>query len=456
MRDLLRSSAGMARLAPRDRALASRLALGVTATYGALNLMIDSHLAGSRRHLEPRMRDALQVATYELCWLDTPVSVVVSQGVELVRSVSPRAAGLANAVLHHVASEDALAVDAAIVRLRDGGSDLLAPDAALASGMPEWLVYQLISSCGADACREVALAQLVPAPVYVAANPALMTEDETVRRLCDAGLDPTPTALPGSWTLGTPARLAPSGLVGNAVVLPTDLAAQVVAHIAAPRPGERLLEVGQGRGTKTALLQASSLAAGGFADIVAIDSQEGKVRAASSRMAVAGMSAHVASLAFDGCELDRPDLPAELTGSFDTVFIDAPCSGTGTLRRHPEIVWGLERGSVAINRPDGLPALQLQMLRSASARVRLGGALVYATCSLLSQEDEEVVSEFLEGAEGEGFELVSALEAPGVLALGVAGRALVAADVDRDGTYVTHPTPGGCDGHFCARMVRVS
>ena len=301
MRDLLRSSAGMARLAPRDRALASRLALGVTATYGALNLMIDSHLAGSRRHLEPRVRDALQVATYELCWLDTPVSAAVSQGVELVRSVSPRAAGLANAVLHHVASEDALAVDAAIVRLRDGGSDLLAPDAALASGMPEWLVYQLISSCGADACREVALAQLVPAPVYVAANPALMTEDETVRRLCDAGLDPTPTALPGSWTLGTPARLAPSGLVGNAVVLPTDLAAQVVAHIAAPRPGERLLEVGQGRGTKTALLQASSLAAGGFADIVAIDSQEGKVRAASSRMAVAGMSAHVASLAFDGC-----------------------------------------------------------------------------------------------------------------------------------------------------------
>ena len=66
------------------------------------------------------------------------------------------------------------------------------------------------------------------------------------------------------------------------------------------------------------------------------------------------------------------------------------------------------------------------------------------------------MSEFLEGAEGEGFELVSALEAPGVLALGVAGRALVAADVDRDGTYVTHPTPGGCDGHFCARMVRVS
>lgn len=126
------------------------------------------------------------------------------------------------------------------------------------------------------------------------------------------------------------------------------------------------------------------------------------------------------------------------------------------MRRHPEIVWGLERGAVALGRPDSLPVLQLQMLRSASARVRLGGALVYATCSLLSQEDEEVVSEFLEGPEGERFELVSALEAPGILALDEEARAFVAQNVDHDGTFVTHPRPGGYDGHFCARMIRVS
>ena len=455
MRDLLRAAPEMSRLTPRDRALSSRLALGVTATRGALDLMIDSHLSGGR-HLEPRVRDALRVATYELCWLGTPAAVAVSQGVELVRSVSPRAAGLANAVLHHVASQDAMAVDAAIERVGSGRTDLFAPDAALASGMPEWLVYQLLASCGTHACREVVLAQLEPAPVYVAGNPALMSADETLRRMRDAGLEPVPTELPASWSLASPARLASSGLVGNAVVFPADLAAQVVARIAAPRAGQRMLEIGQGRGTKTALLQSAALADGGFADVVAIDSQEGKVRLAASRMAVAGMSGHVTSLAYDGCALDQPGLPAPLASGFDVVFIDAPCSGTGTMRRHPEIVWGLERGAVALGRPDSLPVLQLQMLRSASARVRLGGALVYATCSLLSQEDEEVVSEFLEGPEGERFELVSALEAPGILALDEEARAFVAQNVDHDGTFVTHPRPGGYDGHFCARMIRVS
>lgn len=456
----------MAALASRDRALAARLAMGVVQTSGALDRMIDAHLAHGR-HVEPRVRDALRVAAYELCWMETPAAVVVSQGVELAKSVSPRAAGLANAVLHRIAEEDAPAVLAAEERLRAGSSDLTAKDAALAVGMPEWGAYQVLQSVGAEGLRRMALAQLEPAPVYAVTNGALLSVGEGQARMEEAGLQPRPSGLPGSWVIGAPARLAASGLVKNTVVVPADLAAQMVARIAAPRAGQRLLEVGQGRGTKTILLQLASLALGGLAEVSAIDSEAFKVHVAASRMAVAGISAHVRSLVFDGRALAGPGLPPELAGGFDVVFLDAPCSGTGTLRRHPEIVWGLERASVSSPRaaaaraaavegsqPGTLPALQLELLRAASARVRPGGTLVYATCSVLRQEDRDVVEAFLQTPEGAAFHLASVLDAPGVRALPPESARLFASCVAPDGCFASLPAAGSFDGHFCARLVR--
>lgn len=453
MRDLLHGSQAMSELSAKNRALASRLALGVTATVGALDGMIDTHLWHGK-HLEPRVRDALRVAAFELCWLDTPTQVAMSQGTELVRMLVPRAASLANAVLHRIAEQDSPAVRAARQRLYEGSSDLLAKDIALACGMPEALVYQLLISCGEEICRELALAQLDPAPVYVAANLATLSPREAVRRMRQAGLDVVPLAIPGSGLLANPARLSASGLVRNALVLPTDLAAQMVARIAAPRPKTRMLEIGQGRGTKTLLLQMAALEQGGFAELASIDSEPYKLRVAASRMAIAGVSAYTQNLCFDATALNSPTLPSLLAGSFDTVFIDAPCSGTGTLRRHPEIVWGLSRAAILPQRKDSLPALQLQMLRAASSRVRSGGVLVYATCSLLTQENSGVIDAFLTSPEGRDFERRSVLEAPGVRALDEGGYRLVASCVTDDGYFSSHPRPGSFDGHFCALLYR--
>ncbi|WP_082911103.1 RsmB/NOP family class I SAM-dependent RNA methyltransferase [Olegusella massiliensis] len=454
MRDLLRTSRAMSGLAPRDRALASRLTLGVTATVGSLDTMIDSHLRHGV-HIEPRVRDALRVSCYELCWLDTPTAVVISQGVELVRRVVPRAAGLANAVLHRVSEHDIAAVCEAEHRIYEGSSDLLAKDIAIACGMPEPLVYQLLASCGEEVCRECALAHLQPAPVYIATNLAMLSLEEAMRRMQQARLEVQPLAIPGSWQVTNPARLAPSGLVRNALVFPVDLAAQMVARIAGPLPGQHVLEVGQGRGTKTLLLQMAALEQGGLAEIVSIDSEDYKVRLASSRMAVAGVSAHTQNLCFDASQLDSPQLPTALSGGFDMVFIDAPCSGTGTLRRHPEIVWGLSRASVMAHRADSLPALQLRMLRAASQRVRPGGSLAYATCSLLEQENTGVVRAFLESSEGRSFEQVSVLEAPAVRSLSDAAYGLVASCVTSEGYFASHPRITSFDGHFCALLRRV-
>ena len=92
---------------------------------------------------------------------------------------------------------------------------------------------------------------------------------------------------------------------------------------------------------------------------------------------------------------------------FDTVFIDAPCSGTGTMRRHPEIPWRLTEKDVTVE----LPKLQLTMLKEAAARVAAGGELIYATCSVFDEENTQVVDAFLASPEGAGFSVAPLSEA---------------------------------------------
>jgi len=118
-----------------------------------------------------------------------------------------------------------------------------------------------------------------------------------------------------------------------------------------------------------------------------------------------GVASHTSVQVLDATLLSGRGLPAEIDDHFDVVFVDAPCSGTGTLRRHPEITWSLEPGAVDPTRDGALPALQRRILCASASRVRRGGSLCYATCSLLAEEDERVVEAFLAGDVGADFEL---------------------------------------------------
>ncbi|MDO4797613.1 MAG: transcription antitermination factor NusB [Coriobacteriales bacterium] len=421
-RDVLRGSSRMRDLDERDRAFASRLVLGVVGALGMLDAVIDQHL--SRPRLEPKVRDALRLASFELLFLSTPAQVAVSQGVELVRGVRPRAAGMANAVLRRVAERDVPRRTLALerVRAREGSVE----DLSLVSGYPAWLLERVWRERGQEAARDLACSAPEPAPVFVAANLARCSAQEAHDLLARKGLSPRAAQVEGSFVLDAPATLATSGLVDDAAVVVADLSAQQVADLAAPEPGMRVLEVGQGRGTKTILLQSRALRAGGPAMVVGIDSEAFKVDVSRQRMSRAGLAQGVRSLVFDACELDSSELPPVLRDPFDLVFVDAPCSGTGTLRRHPEIAWRLVERDVT-----QLAQLQARMLAAASTRVRAGGRLCYATCSILREENQDVVSLFLDSAAGRAF--------------------------DMDGEpFVSHPSPQGPDGHFCACFVRRS
>ena len=393
-RELLRASDELSALSERERAQATRLVLGTVAAEGELDRVIDAHLRRGAR-LEPRVRDALRLAAFELLYLGTRDDVCVSQGVELVRGVSPRAAGLANAVLRRVAEKDAPALSRARERVVAGAFD--ARDLARIGALPEWLCARALTSLG-----DGRAAALGPAGAWVAAN-RVQRGQALLHALEEAGCAPAPGPVPGSYLLGAPARLAPSGLVECVDVLPCDLAAQEVVLAAAPEPGSRVLEVGQGRGTKTVLLEGAAVAAGGPCEIVSVEIDPRKSALAARRMEAAGISEHVRCVAADGRALGGDDLPDALLGSFDLVFVDAPCSGSGTLARHPEIAWSLREEALP-----GLAALQADILRAASTRVAPGGLVVYSTCSILAEEDERVVEALLTGPTGGQFELLDA------------------------------------------------
>ena len=402
-RDLLRGAQELSALDERDRGLVTRLVMGATAAEGALDALIDAHLRRGAK-LEPRVRDALRLAAFELVYLGTRGDVAVSQGVELVRAVAPRAAGLANAVLRRVAEKDVAAMAAARERVAAGAFD--ASDLALVGALPQWLAERALASLGAERAAAWAAGALEPAGAWVAANRARHVErgQSLFHILEKAGCEPEAGPLPGSFLLGAPARLAPSGLVEHVDVMPCDLAAQEVALACAPAPGERVLEVGQGRGTKTLLLEGAAVAAGGPCEVTAVEVSPRKSELAARRMGEAGVAGHVRCVCADGRAL-----PDDL-GAFDLVFLDAPCTGTGTLSRHPEIAW-----SLAPTAPAELAALQADLLASAAARVAPGGRLVYATCSILAEENDAVIQAFLASPAGAAFELVRAAltEIPG-------------------------------------------
>ena len=179
-RDLLRAYAAMGALDERDRALASRLVLGSVAAEGELDRVIDSHLRRGAK-LEPRVRDALRLAVFEVLYLDTPDSVAASQGVELVRTVAPRAAGLANAVLRRVAGEDVARLAVSREALARGRFSVY--DMAHVGGLPIWLCEAALGALGREGAASYAEDALAPALPTEAANRCRHSEAEAVSLL---------------------------------------------------------------------------------------------------------------------------------------------------------------------------------------------------------------------------------------------------------------------------------
>jgi 16S rRNA (cytosine967-C5)-methyltransferase len=222
---------------------------------------------------------------------------------------------------------------------------------------------------------------------------------------------------------------------GRALV--TDAAAQI-APLACAAPGGVVVDVAAGRGTKTAQIQAASVEAGEACTLFALDLHEFKAQVLTRRMGdlgVPGVTAVVGDATDMAVVRGLPPL-----GSAQAVMLDAPCSGLGSLRRRPEKRWRVSPEDI-----DRLADLQSEMLEQSARLVRVGGRVVYSTCTVSRRENEDVVRRFLEAAGG-GFDTAPLPEAV---------SQAWPDDITSEGWLQTLPGAGGPDGHFVAVLERV-
>ncbi len=423
-------------LAGSDRALATELVYGTLRWRGRIDYLLAHLLDRPLEELEPLVASILRLGAYQILFLDRiPASAAVDQSVRCARAVgAERATGLVNAVLRRVDREHAS------VRFPELDSDPLG-HLTHALSMPEWIAKSWLQRFGASEAAELVRACNEAPPLAIrvnrrAADPEALLE-ELRRRFPDARRS---RIAPDGIVLGRrgdPGR-DPAFLSGQYTV--QDEASQLVVTLLDPQPGERLLDVCAAPGTKTT---AMAERIGDTGSVLALDRHSrrlGLVARAARRLGLECIS----TLERDAT---RPlgDLPSDPGSSgegaplFDRVLVDAPCSGLGSLRRNPDARW-----RVRAEDPRELATLQLGLLERASEVVRSGGTLVYSTCTLLSEENEDVVSAFLRAKRG--YRLVPR----GALPQGLP------AVFSEEGYMSCLPHRHDTDGFFAARLERVS
>jgi 16S rRNA (cytosine967-C5)-methyltransferase len=272
----------------------------------------------------------------------------------------------------------------------------LPDDLAIQAELPQWVVDRLEGKTP-EAILALGRALMQPAPLDLRVNTLKMKRDEAICRLDEAGIkaEATPYSPFGIRVQGKPA-LNKLELFKSGAIEVQDEGSQLLGLLVGARRGEMVVDFCAGAGGKTLLLGAQMASSG---RLYAFDISEKRLTNLKPRLARSGLSNVHPQLITS----ENDTRIKRLAGKIDRVLVDAPCSGLGTLRRNPDLKFRQTPESVA-----ALNQQQLAILSSASRLLRKGGRLVYATCSLLPQENQHIVDAFL--AEHTDFSLLSADE----------------------------------------------
>ena len=397
------------KLSPPDRALAQEIVMGCLRRQNQLDWLA-AHFSGrATARWDAEVRVAVRMGIYQLRYLErVPAPAAVDQSVEAVkRARKASAAGLVNAVLRRVTRaplEQLFPAEMGPAERR-----------AIRLSHPGWLLERWERRYGAERAEAIARLNNEAPPVFIRVPPG-------------AGVE-----------IGRPCRylrdcreitgLAPESGELDARYRAQDQASQIVPHLVAAEPGQRVLDLCAAPGLKSAALL--DLVAG--LSLIACDVHPGRLRL-MRRLAGAG-GERLRLVALDGTQ------PLPFAVAFDRILVDAPCSGTGTIRRNPEIKWRLDQDDLPI-----LAAKQRWLLSNALDSLAPGGRLVYSTCSIEPEENQSVVETVLEGRPG--FRLVELERLPAEF-FTEEGRTLLR------GTWFQTLPDLGMDGFFAAVIERV-
>ncbi|MCC6589429.1 MAG: hypothetical protein IT168_22205 [Bryobacterales bacterium] len=322
-------------LSREDAGLATELVMGVLRYRPQLDFAIQFFGGRPAAKLDPEVANALRLGVYQLRYLDrVPRHAAVNESVDLVKLAKlTSASGLVNAILRKVDKRQ-----------------LNWPSKSVELCLPEWLMLKWISNFGSDRIETIAHTLLQTPESYVRVPPGNVVIHNTLE----------PTEVPGAYLV----RNEP-----NSSDLPCrvqDISSQAIVPLLRIEPGMTVLDTCAAPGNKTAQALESTT------QVVACDASLPRLRALRTL----------------GCPLVVADAATALPFDrrFDRILVDAPCSGTGTIRRNPEIKWRVRHSDFQVQQER-----QVRILRHALGLLKPGGRLVYSTCSLEPEENEQVI-----------------------------------------------------------------
>ncbi|GLH76915.1 MFS transporter [Bradyrhizobium sp. SSBR45G] len=402
---------GLKQLADRDRALMRRLVATTLRRLGTLGHVLSRLLDRGVPTDAPRAQSALLIGAAQILWMDVPDHAAVDLSVRLVQADRRAAkyAGLVNAVLRRCARE---------------GTGLLADAKGQPLDIAPWLLKRWIAHYGETTALQIAaaLGQEPSLDLTVKSDPAQWASrlhgevlpTGTVRTLLHGSVTVLPGFVEGQWWVQDAAAALPARLLG-------DITGKTIADLCAAPGG------------KTA-----QLALGG-ARVIAVDRSPARMNRLRDNMTRLQLTAE--TVVTDAAEWQSAE-----AGSFDGILLDAPCSSTGTIRRHPDVGWLRSEADIT-----ALSGQQAKLLTRAGNLLKPGGTLVYCTCSLEPEEGEHVVDHVLAGSS----ELRRVPITPAEVA-GLAELVTPAGDLRTLPCHLPHEDPrlGGLDGFYAARLER--
>lgn len=389
------------------------LAFGAVRWYFELDACLAALLDRPGAKQDPDVRALLLVGLFQLSHGETPEHAAISETVEAARALGhPRAAGLVNAVLRRFQRERA-AILAAAHRARPARY-----------AHPGWML-DAFARDWPDCWESIAEAGNREPPMWLRVNARRVARESYLGRLADAGLAAEPADFaPEALRLAEPADVRALPGFADGLVSVQDAAAQLAPRFLAAAPGMRVLDACAAPGGKAChILELEP----GIAELVALDVDAGRAGRIEANLARLGLAARV--------QVGDAARPADWWDGrpFERILLDVPCSGTGVIRRHPDIK--------LLRRPADIPAFagrQATLLRAAWDLLAPGGRLVYASCSIFRDENAAVLAGFLAG-EPRAVEVTESarLSLPGALPWQVAGPgcALASGAADADGFY---------------------
>ena len=417
-----------------DRGLVTEIVMGTLRRRGELEHWLVKLSGKKLNYFDPEIATILRLSLYQILFLERiPKSAVVNEAVEMAKGARKRsAAGLVNAVLrkaeplHEHAQAEGSAAQAT--------QPIAASGAGGIHSLPVWLQERWSRHFGPEAIESLARVSVRVPPTTLRIAGDAGERAKIQQQLKDQGIMVQPGRFSGQALVvqsveSGNVQSSPAVREGRAVI--QDEASQLVASLVGPKPGERVLDLCAAPGIKTGQL-AEALSAG---LLVACDLSARRLstmKRLSSKMIHADLKVHLVRI-----DATRA-LPFGI--AFHRILLDAPCSGTGTLARNPEIKWRLQAKDIL-----RVAELQARMLQNALKALAPGGRMVYSTCSLEPEENEQIIEKVLHS--NNGFRLLShselSLEFPPLSTL-----------FNSQGCFHTRPDLHGMDGFFAAVIQR--